>query len=395
MRTKMAAAVLEGLRRPSRSVVEIRCDGENYGDIMVGEAIDELFRELNVLSFSSAGLHRLDAALGIRRVSRYCCLGGGTLIFAGHSQSWLRDLQFVIERTEPLFTFGTGVDDPAFRQHLCSLRPSRRPTDPQVIEDWLACLRRFRFVSVRGVESRRILNDHGLRDVEVIGDPALYYARPEITPKRREKRIGINLSTYSQFWGDSQVATRETMVEVIRQLRTRGWHIELFPAMPDDYALAEDVIRTEGPDGFDLCTEHRNVPRFLEHLEALDLFVGVRLHTVIAACCVYTPAVKIGYKPKCYDFMLTMGLERFHLRSDRLEASQLIALIDAMYADLPSVQREQFERCQALRQRLLDFRSRVVQHVTAATNRSGARRQRRGGRTLRSRTAVCSIKKHV
>lgn len=368
MQLQTATALVRGFYRPSRAVLEIRCAGDNFGDIMVGQAIEAMFEELTVVSLSSTALRRLDSAVGMKRFSRYCSLGGGTLIFASHYSSWLGDLQYAVERARPLFTFGTGVVDPAFLQHLQGLRPGRRPADPRMFEEWVACLRTFPFVSVRGVESHRILNDHGLRDVQVIGDPALYYSRDSISPKQHEKRIGINLSTYSHFWGDSQASTLQQMVKLIRWLQANGWTVTLFSSMAEDHVLAAQMIESEGLDRCDICTEHRDVGAYLARLEAQDIFVGVKLHTVIAACCVYTPAVMIGYQPKCYDFMATTGLERFFIRADQLEADHLIGMIENMYCDLESIQQEQFTRCQAFKRKQIDFRSRIVRHVIADTN---------------------------
>jgi polysaccharide pyruvyl transferase WcaK-like protein len=86
----------------------------------------------------------------------------------------------------------------------------------------------------------------------------------------------------------------------------------------------------------------------------------VKLHTVIAACCVSTPAIMIGYQPKCLDFMRTMRLEDYYVRADQLDLDNLLEKIAATTVDLESVQRRQHESVQRFRCRLLGFRDWVA-----------------------------------
>src|SRR5205823_8749709 len=95
-------------------------------------------------------------------------------------------------------------------------------------------------------------------------------------------------------------------------------------------------------------------------------FVGVKLHSVIAACCVQTPAIMVGYQPKCTDFMRTMDLEHYLIRTDALELDGLMALIAEVSADSEAIRQKQFEQCQFYRERLLDFRDRTLASVGIA-----------------------------
>ena len=53
-------------------------------------------------------------------------------------------------------------------------------------------------------EARRILNDHGVPNAEVIGDPALYYSRDSITAKQHRKRIEERAHHGSQAVGETR-----------------------------------------------------------------------------------------------------------------------------------------------------------------------------------------------
>src|SRR5437870_1396001 len=104
------ARLCKAASNPARSVAHVRGKFENFGDILVAEAIAALFPGLRLVD---CGLNRktrwLDSLVGFRRFYRYCCLGGGTMILA---PDWLPSLRFVCSRTIPLFTMGTGVIDP-------------------------------------------------------------------------------------------------------------------------------------------------------------------------------------------------------------------------------------------------------------------------------------------
>jgi len=348
------AKLCKGFSDPSRTVAHVRGKFENFGDILVADAIEALFPSLHLIDCGlSRKIRWLDSLVGLRRFYRYCCLGGGTVILA---PDWLPSLRFVCSRTIPLFTFGTGVIDPEFVRALYG--PGA--VDEACIEGWIGCLEKFRLVSVRGVESQRTIAAHGFRRAEVIGDPALYFARDTVIPKRGAQSIGINVSNYSHFWGHSQQETVRILTDLTSWLTREGWTVTLFPSMPEDYTLSLGIREALDSDRIKIFSNYSEREAFLDELAAQDLFVGVKLHTVIAACCVSTPAIMIGYQPKCLDFMRTMDLEAFHIRSDRLDLDHLIAMIRMMAGDLEAIQLRQFESTQSFRGRLLDFRDRVV-----------------------------------
>jgi hypothetical protein len=353
------ARLCRGFSDPAHSVAHIRGKFENFGDILVADAITALFPDLRFIDFGLGYRTRwLDALFGLRRFYRYCCIGGGTMVLA---PAWLPGLQYVCSRTWPLFTMGTGVIDPEFVRGLYG--PGAM--DDVSIAAWIECLERFRFVSVRGVESARILAEHGFSRATVVGDPALYFARDRMVPKWETKKIGVNVSNYSHFWGHSQKATVRTLSNLIAWLAHEGWKVTLFPSMPEDQSLSLGIVGAIDSGQVKIFDGYSNRERLFDELAAQDLFVGVKLHTVIAACCVSTPAIMIGYQPKCLDFMRTMDLEAYHIRADRLDLDHLIAMIGTMAADLESVQERQFQSTQRYRDRLLAFRDCVVASVGA------------------------------
>jgi polysaccharide pyruvyl transferase WcaK-like protein len=178
--------------------------------------------------------------------------------------------------------------------------------------------------------------------------------------------MGFNVSHLPPFWGRSLQPAVRTMTEAVRRLDREGWIITLIPTQPEEEPLAHEIARAIGSSRISVFRRYLEPKRFLDVLAAQDLFVGLKLHSVIASCCVYTPAIKIGYQPKCTDFMRTMDLERYLIRTDALELDGLMALVAEVAADTEAIRRKQFEQCQHYRSRLLDLRDRTLASVGVA-----------------------------
>jgi len=344
-------------------MVHIRCVFDNLGDILVANAIEEMLSGMNVFSAMPSRLLKVfDGTIGVQRAFAYSGLGGGTLVLAPRGIGWLEAVEYFIHKTKPLCTFGTGVIDPEFRAHVSALNRDSFSIDRGTVDAWRSCLSHFRFVTVRGVESERIVKEMGFFPVEVIGDPAIYYSRPNIVPKKCRKRIGVNMSVSSDFWGNSQKLVLERMRTALHWLRQEGWRITIFPTEPRDHRVAQDVCKDDFAE-IPICDLHRKPQAFIERVAEQDVFLGTKLHSVISAFCSYTPSIMIGYQPKCYDFMKTMGFERYYMRSDQLEAEWMISCIQEMYENIEGIQKRQFEICQYYRNKQLDFRNRVLKSI--------------------------------
>lgn len=363
----MAKKVLRSMRDPSRSVAHIRGKQDNLGDIMVKDAVEEMLGGLRVQTCArTRKVEVLDSLIGLRRVFKYCVLGGGTLIFAPRGIGWLESLEYLAARTTPLCVLGTGVIDPSFFREQHELDSERSTIDNGCVEDWVRCLQRFPHVAVRGVDSQRILREHGFADAEVSGDPALFYSRDELPPRSPGRRMGFNISHLPPFWGSSLVPSVKVMTSALHLLEREGWTITLMPTQPEEEPLAHGIASEIGSSRVSVFRRYLEPRQFLDEVAAQDLFVGVKLHSVIAACCVCTPAIMIGYQPKCTEFMRTMGLERYLIRTDALKIDELMALIEDVSTDPELIRRKQFEQAQYYRARLLDFRDRVLASIGAA-----------------------------
>jgi hypothetical protein len=361
LKLDMVVRLVRALQNPSRSIAHIRGKQENLGDILVNDAIEAMLAGFTVQTCArTRKTEALDALVGLERVFKYCIVGGGTFLLAPRGIGWLEALEYVVERTTPLCTIGTGVWDPEFFREQHEMEPERPIVDSECIDSWIKCLRRFRLVSVRGVDSQRVLGECGLPGAEVIGDPALFYARETLEERSSGRRIGVNFSHLPPFWGRSLQPTVQTMTAAVRRLEREGWTVTLIPTQPEEEPLAHGIARDIGSSRVSVFRQYLEPRRFYDVIAAQDIFVGIKLHSVIVACCVHTPAIMVGYQPKCTDFMRTMDLEPYLIRTDALELDGLMALIAEVSADSEAIRRKQFERSLVFRSRILDFRDRVL-----------------------------------
>jgi hypothetical protein len=361
--------VVKGMINPGHTVAQVRCVYDNMGDIFVYLAIDRLLNGINIFSFSRdvTRMQLLERMIGFHRIAQYSMLGGGTLIYSPRTVGWAGDFKYLLQRTNPLCTFGTGVIDPDFLEAVYNSDNEKSPLDKEMMEEWIDTLQLIPLVAVRGVESERILAASGFTKCEVIGDPTMIYAEKEIRPKLMRKNVGINILETSYFWPGSKVKALEEMQKLLVILVDRGWNVTLFPASHEDVVVARRICMQTGlGERVQIFPNFLNVEAYIAGVATMDVFVGMRLHSYIAACCSYTPAIMVGYQPKCHDITRTLGMERFYFRTDKVQAEEVLAHLAEMYESPETIQAELYEKCQHMKEKLINFAARVKEYMMAS-----------------------------
>jgi hypothetical protein len=67
----------------------------------------------------------------------------------------------------------------------------------------------------------------------------------------------------------------------------------------------------------------------------------------------------VGYQPKNYELMQTVGMEKHYVRIDAFDPEEVSERIEALHESLPEVQARQFDGCKAVKVKLLGFRDRI------------------------------------
>jgi len=328
---------------------------KNLGDEILRDAIINIFYSYLLIVPQKGLLVRIFEKLGLIKFD-VLLLGGGTLLL--RSEGVLKRIS--AQGYNKKLVFGTGVANQIFWKDI--------PDNYGDFSQWIECLNKMDYVSVRGPMSRNILEKLGLKNkVEVIGDPALYFLREiNLNKKQRNKRLGINVGT-SKFgnksdmlWGRNEEAFLRNFSTFLKMMVQDGWSIEILPVCKEDLEAIKKVIFLSGfKDSITIFKNFFSVRDAIKRLESYDVFVGQKLHAVVLSYCANTPAIMIEYRPKCRDFMESIKMERFNIRTDEFEPLKVKNMTNSLYDNLEAVRLEAHNNCLYLKNTLLDAAKRA------------------------------------
>lgn len=335
----------------------------NLGDDALFVAAKELFSEkldLDVVTPATRA-KRWEGWFGRAARVDAVLLGGGTLIKRGRSRSLgaVTSLRRAFPHAK-LVVFGTGVADADLWARF-GVETDRA--------GWRDLLEQADFVGVRGPLSRQFLKDWGvLREVEIIGDVALWFGKDKFVCKPRARRIGINLgSSLGNIHGGNEQHVLEEGARLLKRLHNEGWQITLFPVIAEDIEYMAETVKLAGIAAPEIHTDFLNLHRVLDAMEKQDLFVGEKLHSVVLATCVGTPSIMLEYRTKCLDFMRSIDRGHCTFRTDEFQADQVYDLAYHLYDNLEREQRHIHRQVQKYKCRLRVAADRVCTLLSEAS----------------------------
>ena len=117
-------------------------------------------------------------------------------------------------------------------------------------------------------------------------------------------KIGINLR---HFFGQEQLAITY-ILEILKVLSQHFSNITVVPIpfdLSDDQSALSKLISYLDDQNIEVDPSLLNKPSFLtsiDHLQKSNLFIGMRLHSVIMACKFNIPTIALSYDPKVKNF---------------------------------------------------------------------------------------------
>jgi polysaccharide pyruvyl transferase WcaK-like protein len=289
----------------------------NLGDEAVFKAYQKLFSGINFTEFRiSRPVKFIGALLGRDMPFRSVALGGGTLI--NQSNLWLAQTQYLLDRKIPMFCLGTGVGAREFWKHHEHIHTA------DDIKEWANLLKRFLYVGVRGPLSQKRLREAGF-DAEITGDSAFALAGTTYRRRNKEKKIvGINVSpgTDGVMWGDSRIFAKE-IIGAIHKILADGFEVRLLPIWRDDIGLCKKIYDEIHNPACQIITAYNTIERYLGVVDKCDFFMGLKLHATVFATMLRIPSIMLEYRPKCLDYMESMEMGKYSIRTDQLTASVL------------------------------------------------------------------------
>jgi polysaccharide pyruvyl transferase WcaK-like protein len=290
---------------------------------------------LDVRATSLAGRARMACGRGMERLfgSAPTLLGGGTLI--NRIPGWLdeyRHLRRAARRPVPVFS--PGVANPEY----WSGKPGWRDTRSA----WRDALADLPEIGVRGPLSKRLLDEVGIPNVSVTGDPALIFHRPARQQSNGRRRIAINAGrSNGEMWGneDRLIAA---LADGGRRLAASGFSVRVFPVWDRDEAVCHEVACGAGlaPGSVDPLILAPDA--FIDYLDQFDIVVSVKLHAAVLAAAAGVPFVAVEYRPKVRDFAESVGCGSQTFRSSELAGADLACAVLRVYGNL-AVARERLD----------------------------------------------------
>lgn len=297
----------------------------NLGDEILYEAHKSLLNRLSLVNVNY--MLTLKITGWIRKpFFNYAILGGGTLI--DHSDNWLLMVEQLLLDGTKLLCLGTGVEDIDYWP--------KNVDKHRHIERWVKALNQFEYIGVRGPLSKRTLSGAGLKRANIVGDTALaLYDEIGLAPKKaNQKIVGITygVTPGQSQWGDG-VAYTNNIKKIIRSLLGKGYIVRLLPIWDLDVKCNLLLQREIGDSRCQMIRAFGTLEDFTRQLNKCDYFVGQKLHASIMALMSGVPTIMLEYQPKCRDFMASVDLEEYVIKTSELEFNNFFALFDKLRSD--------------------------------------------------------------
>ncbi|WP_020160199.1 polysaccharide pyruvyl transferase family protein [Methylobacter marinus] len=291
----------------------------NLGDEAIWHATRILFKEINLHAIKQTRFNLINSLLG-NKDKHLTVLGGGTLIGDNKSDGtnpFREQFVWLSKTAGHKIVFGTGVGAIDINGNT-----------PSWLLDWKSLLSDCEYIGVRGEQSKKVLQTIGIES-EVIGDSACALALPHRNPVQK-KVIGVNVGARTDLLPKEGVAT---YAEFIGSKYDAGWQVEFYVINPADYALTKNFIHQCGIDHPVIISVYNDTEKYLHRVRETHCFIGTRLHSVILASCAGVPSIMLGYASKSYDFMESIGMEKFNIFISELTIEKLERAFDDLLTD--------------------------------------------------------------
>lgn len=323
----------------------------NLGDEALFEAAKFLFYRFYLLRFDASRPEIM--ILKQFPFIKAGILAGGTLI--NKPEDWWLELPSkFLDICPNLFVFGTGVAHPSFWEG--------RRHQGNMIHKWKPLLEKCEYIGVRGPMSAELLTDVGIKDVEVVGDPVLVFAEDKISTSIMPNSIGLNIGTADgNVWGDEDTICSE-FIKLATLARKANWTVKWFVVWPKDLQITQKAAELS-KTSHAIYKIYNDYGKYIELVKPLAAFVGMKLHATILATCAFVPSIMLEYRPKCRDYMKSIGQEASTFRTDDFRAefvwelvcswnSKRAEVVKELYGGVKRLQEIQLRRAQELMTRM-------------------------------------------
>jgi polysaccharide pyruvyl transferase WcaK-like protein len=342
---QMLPQLIELIFSSKKKAIYIGCTGMgNLGDEVVYDAINNILDDICLykILYSSPKAGKIGRKIFVKKVD-YLILGGGTIIKKDANSGYLKILKDIRANypAAKMVVFGAGVADPEL---------AKKVGFPTNVSDWSELLNKCNFIAVRGNLSQQLLKSKEwsiYKDVHVLHDPAIYYAKDKLTIKPKSKKIGLNFCNIAgRIYGQNPKQLEQFANDLIAKLLANSWEIILYPTVDTDINYMLTTIEEKLLNQVTVFRNVTNSKKSLSFFDSIDVFVGQRLHSIIFSSITYTPFHAIEYESKTTDFLISLGLNDYSTRTDNLDVNLVLERINYIYSHIDEEQSKLFELCQ-------------------------------------------------
>jgi len=326
---------------------------QNLGDESLFEGMGKIFPSFKLVPVRG---ERYETSVGkILPDFQAAVLAGGTLI---NKRGSLPIAEAYSLRMKPFFVFGTGVASPDFWIGRWTDRGFWRSQ----MHRWEPILRRCIYVGVRGPVSAACLKDYGIGNVEIVGDPVVALAGSDTRTEPAPRTVGLNLGVSGgQVWGIEERITDEYL-GLAQAARKHGWEVHWFVVWPGDLEVVLRIAERSGTARH-IHRTYTDPYQYLHLVGRISVFFGMKLHAVVLATCAFVPAIMLEYRPKCRDYMASLGEEHLVVRSDRFSGTAVWERLIGMAQRRESISEDLRTKVLALRDLQRERAAEVVNRI--------------------------------
>jgi polysaccharide pyruvyl transferase CsaB len=317
--------------------------GLNLGDEAILQSIMAQLRaavpcEITVFSRDAkdtAARHKVEKSIPVRDLSRdevrpevaeldLLILGGGGILYDEAAAIYLREVELAQEHSVPVLVYAVSAGP----LHDAAARTLVRDT-----------LSRVDAVTVRERRAQQILEEVGVRDIEVTADPA-FLLEPEPLPEEALQREGLNknrrLIGFSvREPGSAAPDIDETHYHallanaadyMVDRLDADLVFVPMEPRQKDTQHCHAVVSKMAHAHQATVLKGEYTSGQLLSLISHFDFAVGMRLHFLIFAALNRVPFVALPYSSKVAGFLEDLEIAMPPLK--QVNAGQLIAYID-------------------------------------------------------------------
>jgi polysaccharide pyruvyl transferase CsaB len=221
-------------------------------------------------------------------------------------------------------------------------------------------LNRFELLGVRDQGSKDLLKNSGVKkEIELTVDPVFALYDP-LNNKRQQIKGQIEVGISVRPWSVDYLTE---LAEALNQF-AHGKNIKyiLFPM----HQGSDDQISLQLQDKLEAETEICELPQkpeaALNSFSQLDLFVGVRLHSLIFALLNQVPLLALSYDPKIEGLMAELDYLPL-IKLEDLKAAEAAERLEAIFAERYSLRKKIKEFLQQKKTEAKNFAELVLEEV--------------------------------